>query len=549
MSLLSQLTEKELFFLSVIPPVVFTFMIIRAMHARPDLLLEAALPLISGVKGISSGRSGYICLQFEPGGRIEAELASLHKRSAKGLKLLRAGSADAVGSALHSLRKMAKTPWIAPDTPKANGVIDSAMTMGSCESQVHHEADFGSSQTGLAVPQREVWVNLKHLTRASVIPVLSLAFYAWDGMVLHRRASYDFPMLHCMQPDCSHCFYIEQEYSLWRYPPYHRLDCEGMRNKTVLEPSGFFFKEPPKARFYKCYVSVFHFGSVVGIVGDVLALTALVGFIIARASSLAIHVKDDWQPEHVRSRLKKAQCILCVLTILLSASVFSVSCLYGRWTNDFIIYAFLPGLFLFAIFLVTNRIDLLQERLRGLEADSDSESGGFLSELSDDEGWCESASRRLYGGHAKRHTQKVRVPTFESESAMVLPIARQRRSSEDLVTQSTALSALSPVGVSSMSSPSRTTGGTCTTSGSCPPFSPDAKTVARTLSPQPSRHLQSPVSPVVPMAFMSASQMAFAAVQERGASPYSHRSSPANGSLTPHPAGVPPAVVAHFRQR
>lgn len=516
---LSHCTEKQLFALSVVPPLIFTLLLLRALHARPDLLLEAVLPLIPGVKGVTNRRSGFICLQFEPS-KIEAGIALLQKHSASGLKLLRAGSTDA---ALNALTSITKRHWSRrraslmldkldmPESPTNAGERADAE-----EAAAAAFAELCASQDQGNVHNSQVWVNMKHLTRASFIPVLSLAFFAWDSAALHRRASYDFPLLHCFDADSSHCFYIEQDYNMWNYPAYHRLDCVGMREKTVGEGT-YAFKAPEKARFYKCYVSVLHFNSLVSTVGDVLALTALAGLIIARASCLIIDLEDEEQPERLRTRLKSTQCVLAICLIFLVVSTISVKCLYGRWTNEFMVYCFLPGVFLFAIFLVTNRIDLLQERLRGLEEDSDSESGGLFSSESEQESCFECASRRLYGRMAKRRGSSMRPRT--SRDAMrpmssTGSMRRRRPSISEAPPSPVADAEVAPRSLELKLFAEDGNASARSTEVAAPPLS-DASFVAAVPSPWSA---QLPVlPPLSPSRLLTAEQMAYAAMHQFGA--------------------------------
>merc|ERR1719356_1565307 len=107
--------------------------------------------------------------------------------------------------------------------------------------------------------------------------MLFLVLFFWDSAVLHRRASYDFPLMHCMQPETSRCFYITQEYSMWKWPTYYPLKCGEFRELTTTNnQKQFTFQAPLDAKFYKCYTTNLRFTTFVSACGDSMALAAVV---------------------------------------------------------------------------------------------------------------------------------------------------------------------------------------------------------------------------------------------------------------------------------
>lgn len=418
--MLKDLSEKELFILSVLPPVLLTVILLLLLRGFPDTLLESIVPLVPGLVSVTNHGDGCMCLRFESKRNVlDTGFKLLQKHGQMGADFLNRArsnlsvSPSSLESALGSvqvLRRLRSTAG-SPNSSKDDDRLSLSLETGQSpldrsvdsveDTRADHqqeqdkgafkgalrEADLCPSRDAeaprVSSKEHEVWINLRHLVRASSMPVLSLMFFLWDSAFIHRRASMDFPLLHCMNPESSQCFYIAQEYHLWRYPHYVKIPCQDMRERTTASETGFYFQEPKDARFYKCYAYMFNFNALISAVGDVMALTALAALVIIRAS-VQVNYDDVCQYSDILRKRHDARVHMVALIMLLVASLFSVSQLYGRWTNEFIFYAFLPGATVFSIFLLANRLELLDERLKKMEEDGVSETSSSEETRIDD---------------------------------------------------------------------------------------------------------------------------------------------------------------------
>jgi len=458
--MLEVLNEKELFLLTTIPPLLLTAYVLRLLSGNPQPLLESVSPMVPGLVSAQSFGNGCMCFRLEAKPDIFEHVmhenaqftSSLLQRARSSLSspfsagMNNAGSPNVSGlSPEHSFTDDLEQG----DSPKQNlpGPISKQL-----QQQLGVEAK--AVDESMLSKEREIWINLRHLVRASSVPILFLMLYLWDSAFIHRRASYDFPLLHCMDPDASHCFYMEQDYSVFRWPHYLPLGCHRMRDETVedVKEYKFFFSPPPNAQFYKCYSTVFSFNELVGALGDVMALTALCALVIIRAS-IQVNTLDANELEELQEERKSTRWHVVGAAACFVASLFTVSHIYGKWSNDLVFYLCFPGLCIFSIFLLNNRLELLDERIRKLEDDQDAASRSTSSSAEDDDlsyssqtaadRCCAWLCNRLSGGSSSRSRprmqparRKVLADTGDrrSEAAFQRLPTSGRREKEQLAT-------------------------------------------------------------------------------------------------------------------
>lgn len=353
--MLNALSEKELFVLSTLPPLLGTLVVLWLLRGSPQPLLESIAHLLPAVKHMKFFEDGNVCFELESAGdlfatgrllfsRVQEQVSSQVQRKSRSVLGLFAAEAA---------RKRAAAAGGPEDLPR--------------------DARAGEERGKEALRRRELWINLRHLVGTAAVPVFFLLLFFWDAAFIHRRASVDFPLLHCMNPDTSHCFYIEQDYSFWRYPTWKRLECEAMRERTVKSPEKFVFVAPDRGHFYKCYINKFCFAALVSAAGDAMALTALCGVVIVRFSIQITHVevRGACQREKILRMKRNCHIQMVLFAALLAASAFIVDDLYGRWTNDFVFYLFFPGLCCFSLILLWNRREILNSRIKAIDKAED----------------------------------------------------------------------------------------------------------------------------------------------------------------------------------
>jgi len=406
--ILKNFPEKGLFALSSVPPLVLSVWTLCFLQLKPKVWLESIS--IPGYK-IEEPREGIVKLTRLEGDSICDKIQTLKEGQSRLVNFLnRPGPLGKLsrqvlaGAWEPDDDEELASPPLSPSKANTGGFfghpevigVPPAAGMPSKKAGVGPSVTFNedmerqvsgtSTKTKGEEKEREIWINLRHLVRTSFVPILFLQLFFWDSAVLHRRASLDFPLAHCMDAGSSNCFYIKTEYSVLAWPDYIPLGCDDMRNNTISDKDKFHFKEPPGAKFYKCYTNVFRFGNVVGALGDVMALSAVAAAVIIYGSvqySQVAHEKDVMvEIRHTRRRI-----VGFMLVFLFSLS--TIHLLYGRWTNDAVFYMFFPGLCVWMWCLLLNRLDLLGERLKGEvkaeEArprlgDADSESATALDE-------------------------------------------------------------------------------------------------------------------------------------------------------------------------
>eukprot|EP00397_Hematodinium_sp_SG-2012_P020015 GEMP01020597.1.p1 GENE.GEMP01020597.1~~GEMP01020597.1.p1 ORF type:complete len:559 (+),score=55.25 GEMP01020597.1:24-1700(+) len=116
-------------------------------------------------------------------------------------------------------------------------------------------------------PKERVIINFVRMWRLSIIPVLFCMYYFWDGAIIRKYVSKDFPLSHCHAE--YHCFYTK-DFSFFtsNYVP---LKCGELREESV-ESGHFKFLLPPDAEFFECYELAFTVTSAIQYACDCFSL-------------------------------------------------------------------------------------------------------------------------------------------------------------------------------------------------------------------------------------------------------------------------------------
>lgn len=332
-----------MFWFSVLPPLCITALFIYVLQDKPKLWLTSVAALVPGVEAdVKNGGKVVFSLDAtaDPSQALSMIKATMEEEFLKARGLDRSNSEvdmipeERLGRDLNS--------------PKAVSVLPR-----------------NASGASAAPPKKEVLVSINHLSRAFAVPALLLSLYFWDTTVLRREASETFPLTKCLAGD-SYCFYNTLEYSAFRWPEYHELECERMRADSVASEMEFHFVAPKDAKFYKCYTPTFTTRSLIGTVGDIVALFALfMAIVLYFSSQMAGEGYDDEDDlKHQVSRACFSQIVVAVL-VFVSALVCTIN--YGKVSDDILLF-FLPmALLVFAFVLLGIRRDLLKDRLESMD--------------------------------------------------------------------------------------------------------------------------------------------------------------------------------------
>mmetsp|Transcript_56363 Transcript_56363/g.175229 ORF Transcript_56363/g.175229 Transcript_56363/m.175229 type:complete len:509 (+) Transcript_56363:100-1626(+) len=406
--------EKCLFLLSAVPPLVSTLYVFIVLQRSPRPFIES---LCSVVPGFQKPRfkDGMACLRLDASADVirtfsavlkdhqqllaadleamgvdqqffrrgSSAVAQLTRRMTSNLEMLTQAMQMAVpgnesdSPADDDREHELEDGGLGQDQPRRRRPSDS---LQHAQSQNHIPGQVSRYATGIS--EREIWVNTSHLSRLSIVPSLFLSMYFWDAAVLSRGASVDFPLENCMGG--SSCFFILQEYSMWKYPKYNVLDCDGMRTKTLASASDQFFfnmNSVPGARFFKCYTWTLDLQNFIQAAGDVLALLAVTtvailyfcvevtsGFHGTRSTSAG--ALADLKLQYRWCLVKQVAWGLGALALLVG-----MSRIYGKELEGFAAYMGAPSFCLFVFILYSCRRELLKQRIAEMEREDDDESG------------------------------------------------------------------------------------------------------------------------------------------------------------------------------
>lgn len=401
--------EKRYWLISAVPPVFLCIWICYLLRRSPGPIIESLASVVPGLQK-PEFRDGMACLRLEASADVIRTMNNvLREHQAMMTSDLKALGVDhrilsESGAAVSRLtrrfthqlnlgRQLEDSDAELPQQrQQRGGGLDTGRSLGNLSEDQDLE-DGGlqeqSSKQEVAVAEREVWVNPKHLNRMFLIPSLFVGMYFWDACVIAREVSYDFPLSNCMGD--SLCFYNTQDYSMTRWPKYKKLDCETMTERTVASDFGFYYTAPKDARFYKCYTWVFTPQNLIQATGDVVALWAMNTLVI-------LYFCVDFSPAPVRSasvedttpqatsvkKLRHQHCWVMVKQAIFAVvgiiSLWLVPRLYGKWTNQFEGYLGIPGACLFAFILLNCRKETLSQRIAELKKEDSDASGSSSSE-------------------------------------------------------------------------------------------------------------------------------------------------------------------------
>jgi len=349
----SMMEEKMLFLWSTLPPILAAFWLLWSLRGSPKPMLESLVSIVPGLKAKTVWGS-MVCFEIEQSTDVfsaserliqagQSQITTMTETMGKLASLTKQGR---FGEASQRAQKAEEVELIIPSQPSV----------------------------------REVWVNLTHLVRASCVPIIFVSLYFWDMAVLNRRASSSFPLMHCL--DGADCFYIAEDYAIWRWPHYQKLDCDSMRAQTITSKTEFFFQSPPGAKFFKCYTWNASFSNVIQNVGDCFALSTLAAILILYFCVNVTSVANVGNARDLRRHQRRCRIYQVVLGIIGLASAISINWLYAMIPNlNFFSYLGMPGLCVFGIILLSCREEILGQRIwRSENAES--------SESSDSSAYC-----------------------------------------------------------------------------------------------------------------------------------------------------------------
>lgn len=143
-------------------------------------------------------------------------------------------------------------------------------------------------------PKERVIINFAHMWRLSIIPVLFCMYYFWDGAVIRKYVSKDFPLSHCHEEYS--CFFT-RDFSFFgaRFFP---LKCGELRERSIAT-GDFKFRLPKGAEFFECYEIAFTVTTVIQYTCDCVSL--FVFFTLVTAYFMVTRVseteEDDSEPD------------------------------------------------------------------------------------------------------------------------------------------------------------------------------------------------------------------------------------------------------------
>lgn len=401
--MIEKLSERQFFHLSLWPPLVGALLLLRMLRLDPKPLIKSIAPVVPGMGAPKFRKDGSVYVVFDTSGEWWTDHANqmmkhLKDRNVRGL--LGQDLQHLIG---HDLSQRL-TGHLPP--PKHQDEHDDDEEHAEHQAEHRHDSHLVRASTlfshGMEANDTqfrkkgkkvEMWLNVSHLVRIAVIPVLFLCYYTWDVAVLHREVDDDFPLERCMDFDNSKCFWTEGTYKVWEYPPYHKLECETMFSNSS-SGQGYFFKAPDQAHFYKCYQLRLHFQDILDALGNCAALTALAVIVVIKLSVKVMLVSTDASNRQQKLEdLKKLRCNTLMKMLLVFAlfifSFFVLDFLLGSYYEDFTIYLFLPGFWLFQMILLYQRWEILGEQIAVLQDDLSLSDGEYYDDeeaASDSEG-------------------------------------------------------------------------------------------------------------------------------------------------------------------
>merc|ERR1711865_926800 len=160
-------------------------------------------------------------------------------------------------------------------------------------------------------------MSIGHFWWLSLAPVIIASMFVWESAFMRRDASTKYPLMHCMSEKT--CFYINQEYSIFHWPEYLPLKCKETRERSNNSTDSSYFFAPKDAQFYKCYGSVFSFGALVGMLGDVMGL-GTVFFIVVMY--FCVQVERTGTLDSLRQRVTNINLEMGFMVVLCAALLY-----------------------------------------------------------------------------------------------------------------------------------------------------------------------------------------------------------------------------------
>lgn len=177
-----------------------------------------------------------------------------------------------VPGVLHSVLK-----WTSPDLKLEDSDQDSGIMIFSRSEENNRKIAEHAKITGDGAIQG-IRVYTAHVSWIFTLPAYFCAVYLWNAAFVEKYATSYFPLAHCQNE--FRCFYIKEHYQMFAWPTYEDLGCAEMRRQSY-QDGGYFFHEPPGAKFYKCYAWVFSLRHFVGVMGDVTGLAVFFALFIS----------------------------------------------------------------------------------------------------------------------------------------------------------------------------------------------------------------------------------------------------------------------------
>eukprot|EP00929_Paragymnodinium_shiwhaense_P038191 TRINITY_DN20228_c0_g2_i1.p1 TRINITY_DN20228_c0_g2~~TRINITY_DN20228_c0_g2_i1.p1 ORF type:complete len:408 (-),score=98.94 TRINITY_DN20228_c0_g2_i1:158-1381(-) len=371
--------EKELFLASVIPPMVGALCALHFARGKPQSIMNKFYSLIPGLERPEFVEGGTVIrLRFQEGFDIVNQAKDIFTELKGGLN--NPPEDEDEESPRAALRRDDTAKSLLLQRDETSGLRKHKTTKGLTD-----DAMSKMKEVAREASHTELYVIVSHLWLVLVVPANFLALYFWDSAILAREATSQFPLNHCM--GLAECFYIKQDYNVFRYPDYQQLDCEAMRQRTTSSEDGFYFIAPSDAKFYKCYTWIVTVPQMVGCIGDVIAIAAVLFLVVVYFCVSAAKVDVT----NARTRLRETRCyqVLCIAFGV--GSMFLMNMLYGKVTTEFEIYLLGPVVCTQGFLLLECRKEILMAQLAAHEGEqgwgcrcvSDSGDSAFSSSETD----------------------------------------------------------------------------------------------------------------------------------------------------------------------
>lgn len=433
--MLEDVPEKACFAMSLVPPLLLTGVILMLLKLDPRPLMNSIAFLIPGnLRHTYDKGDGMLRLRLDVSADFwSAQLDKFKEKFAAKTSSSRPRLPSAGPPQEPSLSRGSTGSTGGGDLVRSITTLEGSVPEGIARADTERTRHSLRSSDPSLGPRGgngqsvvDLYINTKHLSRTSLIPVLFLVCYFWDSAIFKKAASTDFPLDSCMEPDLNRCFWIDREYSTFAYPDYQKLDCQAMWNTTIHGEvvTTFAFKAPVEAKFYKCYELRFAAEDVLAGLGDVAALFMLTGVFILRYSiaftSLTLGEAGRREAlEELASQKRRVHCWIVVWLVVLSLTVLVWQTSYGVYTEGYVVLFMVPGFCLFCIILLWNRREVLQEQMRTVQEESEStEESETKSESTDRSG--NSTDSSLNQRRWAEHRQQGAGRSMTSE--MLMPV-------------------------------------------------------------------------------------------------------------------------------